>query len=49
MDLVLDSIQVLNRIPKEGKDKSPYELLTGKPIDYLRDIRVDWGEPVIVE
>jgi hypothetical protein len=49
VDLVLDSIQVLNRIPKEGKTKSPYELFTGKSIDYLRDMRVDWGEPVIVE
>jgi hypothetical protein len=49
VDLVLDSIQVLNRIPKEGKTKSPYELFTGKSIDYLRDMRVDWGEPIIVE
>jgi hypothetical protein len=49
IDLVLDNIQVLNQIPKEGKNKSPYELFTGKPIDYLRDMRVDWGEPVIVE
>jgi hypothetical protein len=49
VDLVLDSIQVLNRIPKEGKTKSPYELFTGKSIDYLRDMQVDWGEPIIVE
>jgi hypothetical protein len=49
VDLVLDSIQVLNRIPKEGKTKSPYELFTGKSIVYLQDMRVDWGEPVIVE
>jgi hypothetical protein len=49
MDLVLDSIQVLNCIPKTGKDKSPYELFTGMKIDFLRDMRAGWCEPVIVE
>ena len=49
MDLCLDSIQVLNRIPKENCEESPYELFTGRKIDVLRDFRADWGEPVIVK
>jgi len=49
MDLCLDSIQVLNRIPKENCEESPYELITGRKIDVLRDFRADWGEPAIVK
>ena len=49
MDLCLDSIQIMNRIPKMGKEESPYELFTRKEMDYLRDLRADWGEPVIVK
>ena len=49
MDLCLDSIQVLNRIPKENITKSPYELFTRRKIDILRDFRADWGEPIIVK
>ena len=49
MDLCLDSIQNMNRIPKKGIDKSPYELLMGKKVDYLRDLRANWGKPIIVK
>ena len=49
MDLCLDSIQVMNRIPKMNQEKSPYELFTGKKVDYLRDFRVEWGEPIITK
>jgi hypothetical protein len=42
-------VHVINRIPKDGKMKSPYEEFTGKSIDFMRDFRVDWGEPIIVE
>ena len=38
MDLCIDSIQIMNRIPKMGQGKSPYELFTGKEMDYLRDL-----------
>ena len=39
----------MNRIPKENCKASPYELFTGQQIDVLRDIRADWGKPVIVK
>jgi len=49
MDLCLDSIQVLNRIPKANCSASPFEMFTSKKVDVLRDFRADWGEPVIVK
>jgi hypothetical protein len=49
MDLCLDSIQVMNRIPKIHQTKSPYELFTGKKVDYMRDFRTEWGEPIIAK
>ena len=49
MDLCLDSIQVMNRIPKINQEKSPYELFTGKKVDYLRDFRAEWGETIIAK
>jgi len=49
MDLCLDSISVLNRIPKQGKEKTPYELFTGNQTNYMRDLRVEWGEPIVVK
>ena len=49
MDLCLDSIQVMNRIPKINQVKSPYELFTGKQVDYMRDFRTEWGEPIITK
>jgi hypothetical protein len=49
VDLCLDSISVLNRIPKQDNDKTPYELFTGNQTDYMRDLRVEWGEPVVVK
>ena len=49
MDLCLDSIQVMNRIHKKGRDKSPYILFMGKKVDYLCDLRANWGEPIIVK
>jgi hypothetical protein len=39
----------LNRIPKQDNDKTPYELFTGNQTDYMRDLRVEWGEPVVVK
>jgi hypothetical protein len=41
MDLCLDCVQVINRLPKTGQDKSPYEIFTGKEVDYLRDFRAE--------
>jgi hypothetical protein len=29
VNLCLDSVQVINRIPKDGEEKSPYEKLGG--------------------
>jgi hypothetical protein len=49
MELCMESISVLNRIPKHGQNKTPYELMVGKKIDLLRDIRVEWGEPIMVK
>ena len=49
MDLVLYIIQEINRSPRKGMDKTPWEIFTGKSIDYIRDFRVAWGEPVIVK
>jgi hypothetical protein len=47
--LMLDTISVQNRIPKEGESLSPYEKFTGKQLDHLRDMRGEWGEIVIVK
>ncbi len=49
MDLFLDSIAVLNRIPKAHVTKNPYELFTGKSVDVMRDFRADWGELIVVK
>jgi hypothetical protein len=49
MDLCMDSISVLNRIPKQNQSKTPYKAFTGKNIDFVRDLRVEWGEPVVVK
>lgn len=38
MDLCLDRIAVLNRIPKANNDKNPYELFTGKSVDVMHDV-----------
>jgi len=48
MDLCMDSISVLSRIPKQDQDKTPYELFTDRKADHMRDFRVEWGEPVVV-
>ncbi len=39
----MDSISVPNRMPKHNQSKSPYESLTGKQLDLLRDFCVEWG------
>ena len=49
MDLCLDSIAVLNRIPKAQDAKNPFELFTGKSVDVMRDFRSDWGELIVVK
>ncbi len=49
MDLCMESISVLNRIPKQGQNKTPYELVVGKRIDLMRDFRVEWGETIVVK
>lgn len=49
MDLCLDSLSVLNRIPKHDQHKAPYEIIVEKPMDLLRDLRVEWGEPIVVK
>jgi hypothetical protein len=47
MDVCMDSIAVLNRIPKQDMDKTPYEMFSNNRPDYMRDFRVEWGEPVV--
>ena len=49
VDLCMDSIGVLNRVPKEGTSVTPIEAFTGKKPDWIRDLRAEWGEPVIVK
>ncbi len=39
----------MNRLPKTGQDKRPYEIFTGKEVDYLRDLRAEWGEILLVK
>jgi hypothetical protein len=48
-DLCLDVCFTRNRLPRAGEKKSPYELFTGKEIDWLRDFRADWGEIIVVK
>jgi hypothetical protein len=49
VDLCLDSIAVMNRIPKIYSEKTPYQLFTDSTVDFVRDLRVDWGEPILVK
>ena len=49
VDLCMDGIGVLNRIPKEGREKTPIELFSGKEPDLVRDLRAEWGETIIVK
>lgn len=29
--------------------QNPYEQFTGKHAEFMRDVRVDWGEPIVVK
>ena len=49
LDLCLDSISVLNRLPKQDNEKTPHEIFTITETDFMRDFRVEWGEPVVVK
>ena len=49
VDLVFDTLGVLNRAPKDGMTESPASMFTGRAIDYMRDFRVEWGELIIVK
>ena len=47
--LVDDVTAVENRIPKPGHSLCTYEEFTGNKVEFIRDFRVAWGEPVIVK
>ncbi len=49
VDRCLDSISVLNRIPKHDQTMTPFELMGGKCMVQLRDLHAEWGEPVVVK
>jgi hypothetical protein len=49
MDLCLDSIAVVNRIPKEAAEQATFKIFTDAQVDYMRDFQVEWGEPVVVK
>jgi hypothetical protein len=49
VDLCLDSISTLNQIPNSGKSITPYEMMTGKAVDYIHNFGVEWGEPIVVK
>ena len=44
--LLLDSVKVLNRRVRRNEARSPFELFTGKDIDYSRDFRAPFGAVV---
>ncbi len=44
VDLCLDSISVLNRIPKHDQTMTPFELMGGKCMDQLRDLRAEFDK-----
>ena len=44
--LLLDSVKVLNRRVRRNEARSPFELFTGKNIDYSRDFRAPFGAMV---
>jgi hypothetical protein len=48
-DLCLDSIAVLNRIPKAHADKNPFELFSEKHVDVMHNFHADWGELIVVK
>ena len=49
VDLCLDTISVLNRTIKDGKELTPYESFSNDHIDFERDFRCRWGELIIVK
>jgi hypothetical protein len=49
MDLCLDSISVLNRIPKQGHNSTPYEVFMQKDINMVNDFRIEWGKLIKVK
>ena len=44
--LLMDALKTLNRRIRRGEVRSPYELFTGKKIDYTRDFRAPFGAVV---
>lgn len=36
-----------NQFNMEDMDKTPYEMFSNNQPDYMRDFRVEWGEPVV--
>ena len=49
IDLCKYAAIVLNRGVRLGYTVSPYELFTGMKLDVMRDLRVAWGEVVVVK
>jgi hypothetical protein len=45
----MDSISMLNRIPKRDYMQSPNKLFTERQSDLMHDFQVDWGKPVVVK
>ena len=45
--LLLDAVKVLNRRVRRNETRSPFELFTGKSIDYSRDFRAPFGTVVV--
>jgi hypothetical protein len=41
MDMCLDYVQAMKRLPKSGQDKSPYEKLTENETNYLGDSKLN--------
>ena len=49
LELCHDTVTTINQWIRDGNQTSPYQLFTGKSLDKLRDLRANWGEPVVVK
>jgi hypothetical protein len=45
----MDSASIINQWIREDESVSPYEQFVGQKLDYIRDLRANWGELLIVK
>jgi hypothetical protein len=49
LELLKDTVKIMNRLIRVGEEKTPWESFSKKTIDLTRDIRAYWGEIVLVK